>query len=235
MDAALNLPKELYSLGVRKLVAREVACNSYDHAVGQTALHCAVPVGKRQVEQLAVRAAEDFEAFYEKHQQCRVLVDASHLLVLTFDGAAIRVHEQDLREPTKKKRAAAKDIAAERWPAPKGTTRTSSKRRAMVAGIYDVAAFPRTPMDIVRDLRPVQATDKERRPRPVNKRIWASIEHDCERAVDDAFAYALERDPDKQRTWVALTDGDEHQIECIRRRARELGVNVVIILDVIHV
>lgn len=232
MDAALNLPQELYSFGMRKLVAREVACNSYDHAVSQIALHCTMPIGKRQVEQLAVRAAEDFEAFYEEHHQCRV--DPSHFLVLTFDGASIRVRDKDLREATRKKRAQAKDMP-EQWPPPKGSTKKSAKRRVMVAATYDVAAFPRTPMDIVRDLRPVQDTDKLQRPRPVNKRVWASVEYDCARAVDDAFTYALQRDPEKRRTWVALTDGDEHQIECIRQRARELGVNVVIILDVIHV
>ncbi len=64
MDALLNLPKELYSHGVRRRVAVEIAKSSFDETVEQLATTTGAPVPKRQVEELAVRAAKDFEAFY---------------------------------------------------------------------------------------------------------------------------------------------------------------------------
>src|SRR5690606_27037883 len=134
MDASLNLPTEMFSFGIRALVAREVACNSYEHAVGQLERYCATGAGKRQVEQLAMRAAEDFDAFYEEGLQHRVDVSGKNFLVLTFDGAAIRVLPDDLREATRKKRIEADD-EPKRWPAPKGAAKRAAKRRAMIAGV----------------------------------------------------------------------------------------------------
>jgi len=234
MDASLNLPTEMFSFGIRGLVAREVACNSYEHAVRQLERYCAKGTGKRQVEELAMRAAEDFDAFYEEGMQCRVDVSGDDLLVLTFDGAAIRVLVDDLREATRKKRLE-DDDEPQRWPAPKGATRRAAKRRAMIAGVYDVSPFPRTAEDIVRDLQRLRDATKPQRPNPVNKRIWASVVQDCEGIVEEGFAEALKRDPKRQRTWVILVDGDEHQLDCIRRCAEHYGVAAVILLDVIHV
>ena len=45
------------------------------------------PIGKRQVEQLAARAAQDFDAFYAARES--VAGSAQDFLVLTFDGKGI--------------------------------------------------------------------------------------------------------------------------------------------------
>jgi hypothetical protein len=64
LDAMLNLPEEKYSHGLRRLAAIEAARGSME-AVGAAITRAAgVTIGKRQVEELARRAAADVKAFY---------------------------------------------------------------------------------------------------------------------------------------------------------------------------
>src|SRR5438034_2267739 len=66
MDADLNLPKELYSHEVRRRVGWTAAGNSFDEVIGMLSETTGAEVGKRQVEELVIRAAEDFDAFYKE-------------------------------------------------------------------------------------------------------------------------------------------------------------------------
>ena len=59
LDAQLNLPEDKYSHGIRKRLAIEVARGAYDEAVAALSRSNGVMVPKRQVEQLATRAAAD--------------------------------------------------------------------------------------------------------------------------------------------------------------------------------
>ena len=63
-DAALNLPDEKQSHGLRKLAAAESARGSYDDAAAAITRATGVKAGKRQVEQRVRRAAADIDAFY---------------------------------------------------------------------------------------------------------------------------------------------------------------------------
>jgi len=80
-DAALNLPEELHSHGLRELSAIESTRGSFEEAREAIQRACGVEVGKRQVEQLAQRSAVDFEDFYEaaEHEE----VDVGDVLVLS--------------------------------------------------------------------------------------------------------------------------------------------------------
>jgi hypothetical protein len=57
LDAALNLPEEKQSHGLRKLAAIESARGSFDEAAAAITRGTGVNIGKRQVEELARRAA----------------------------------------------------------------------------------------------------------------------------------------------------------------------------------
>ncbi len=46
---------------------------------------------------------------------------------------------------------------------------------------------------------------------------------------------AERRDPGHARTWIALADGDNHQIDVIRAEAAARDVKVTIVIDTIHV
>lgn len=105
---------------------------------------------------------------------------------------------------------------------------------AQVAAVYDVAPWVRTPMDVLHGLRPTQ--DKRlARPEVRNKRVWASLTHAPAKGINEAFAEALARDPGKKRRWVVLVDGNADQLALVKKAARKHGVNVTIVLDVIHV
>ena len=64
LDAALALPDERYSYEVRRLVAEESAHQSFDEVVEMLEKRTGAHVPKRQVEELTVRGAQDFDAFY---------------------------------------------------------------------------------------------------------------------------------------------------------------------------
>jgi hypothetical protein len=61
------------------------------------------------------------------------------------------------------------------------------------------------------------------------------VEKSPEAVIREAFVEALGRDPKRRRTLVALVDGNAHQIDLLKRTARKFGVQLQIILDVVHV
>ena len=87
-DAALKLPEETHSHGLRKLAALESARGSFGDAAHAITRITAVMTGKRQVEELARRAAADIDAFCTGRRPGQRPDDA--LLVLTFDGKGDR-------------------------------------------------------------------------------------------------------------------------------------------------
>jgi hypothetical protein len=89
MDAALNLPREMFSHGIRRMVAREAATSSFDEVVDRLRELTGASVAKRQVEELAIRAAQDFDAFYE--QRAAVRDPKDDLLIISTDGKGIVV------------------------------------------------------------------------------------------------------------------------------------------------
>ena len=229
MDAALQLPRELYSYGVRRLVAERVALDSYDDVVELMAARTGAAVRKRQVEQLAVRAAADFDAFYATKT---VKAEAtSDLLVLSFDGAGIIMRTEDLRPATKQ--AAEKKVRKLGTRLTKGEKR-NRKRMTEVAAIYGVAPFPRTVLDMVHELRPVGDVEKQR-PKPENKQVWASVELNAEQVIARTFEEALRRDPQRKRRWVVLVDGNKDQLAAIHRAAKTTGISITVVLDLMHV
>jgi hypothetical protein len=178
----------------------------------------------------------DFDAFYATRPANDLSAAQELLMVLTFDGAGIVMRREDLRSATRK--AAEQQEADPRWPPKrlgKGQKR-NHKRMAEVAAVYEVEPFPREPEDILRELRPVQDTSSKRaRPKPVDKRVWASVVYDAGQVIDDAFQEALRRDPERRLPWVVLVDGNEAQLEQVYQAAARAGVEITVILDVIHV
>lgn len=229
LDAAMNLPEEKYSYEVRRMVAEESAKSSFDEVVELISTRTGANVPKRQVEELAVRAAQDFDAFY-RDRLCEV-EETDHLMVLSFDGKGIAMRLADLRDATRKK--------AEAAAATRTRTRLASgekpnaKRMAEVAAVYTLKQWPRTIEDVLHGLRS-KATEAKRPP-PTSKRVWASVEHSPQRVIDDAFDEAFRRDPDLRRRWVVLVDGNRDQLRRIKRAAQRIGVQLTIVLDVIHV
>jgi catechol 2,3-dioxygenase-like lactoylglutathione lyase family enzyme len=107
LDGALNLPPEKYSLEVRRRVAMEAAKSSFDEGVKTLEVYTGAHVPKRQFEELVIRAAQDFEAFYQERQaRARAGPQTGSILVLTVDGKGVAMRPEDLREATQRAAAA---------------------------------------------------------------------------------------------------------------------------------
>jgi len=84
-DGGLNLPQERHSHGLRQLAAVEPSRGSFDDAVEAIRQATGRQLGKRQVEELAQRAAIDFDDFYAS--QPRPPAQDDDVVVLSADGS----------------------------------------------------------------------------------------------------------------------------------------------------
>ena len=73
------------------------------------------------------------------------------------------------------------------------------------------------------------------RPPVRNKRVWASVERDGEKVIEEAFDEAFKRDPKQERPWVVVVDGHPHQLRMIERVASKKQARISIVMDFIHV
>lgn len=232
LDGELNLPDDLYSLGTRKRVAIEAAKVSFDETVDAVKRTTGAHVPKRQAQELVVRAAQDFEAYYEQAERAaKVAKETGPILVITADGKGVVMRKEDLREATRK--AAEKRTHKLRTRLTKGEAR-NAKRMAEVAAVYTIDRHERTAEDVIGSTTPVHEA-RSARPRPQHKRVWASLKKDVEEVIDDAFAEAERRDPQRQKEWVALVDGNETQLEMLERGGITSNVGLTIVIDFIHV
>ena len=226
-DACLNLPAERHSHGLRALAAIEATRGSYEEAQAAIARSTGVDLGKRQVEDLARRAALDVEGFYdEKRRQPGTKAD---VLVISADGKGIVMRPDALRPATMA--AARKNKHKLKTRLSKGEQR-NSKRMAELAVVYDATPVPRTASDILS-----RSDDGKKAPAPVATGKWltASVVEAAREVIAAAFDEAERRDPGHERPWVVLVDGAKHQIDVIRAEAARRGVEVTIVCDLIHV
>jgi hypothetical protein len=224
-DAVLNLPGELHSHGLRERCAVEATRGSYEEAQAAIERATGVGLGKRQVEDLARRAAVDVVAFYDRVG--RQPADDSDVLVISADGKGIVMRPEALRAATKK--MAARHKLKTRLS--KGEKR-DRKRIAELAVVYDATPVPRAAADIL-----ARDDDAPKPPAPLAKAKWitGSVVDDARVVIAAAFDEAERRDPDHLRPWVALVDGAVHQINAVKAEAKARGVTLHVVCDFVHV
>ena len=209
---------------MRRLAAIESTRGSFEDATAAIERATGVTVGKRQVEELTAKAAVDVEDFYTTHA-CEPGARGD-VLVLSADGKGIVMRPDALRPATAK--AATTKLKTR---LSKGEKR-NRKRMAEVGAVYDLTPVPRRPDDIF-------ATDNSPTPSPAPrataKWVTASVVDNTSQVIARVFDEATRRDPGHERRWVALVDGNNHQIECIHTEADNRKVNVTIVVDLIHV
>jgi len=245
LDAELNLPEELYSHTLSKRVAEAAAKESFEEVMTEITQHTGVEIPKRQVEELTERAAQDFEAFYEQRNMglSDGLSDTpkskstGDILVITVDGKGVPMLNRDLRAYTQA--AAARASPHLKHRASKGE-KPHRKRMATVAAVYTIEPWVRLPEQIMQELHPADVPTAEPvprspRPRPENKRVWASLKHIPPEVIGQALSEAHQRDPAHAKHWTALVDGNPTQIEALQAEATQRGITLTIILDLIHV
>jgi hypothetical protein len=233
-DAVLNLPEDLHSHGLTRLAAIESARGSFDDAQ-QAIVRCSGQlIGKRQLERLAQHAAVDFDAFYAQRQSASG-EDAGRenvsVLVLSCDGKGVVMRPDALRPETRRQAQRGEHKLASRLS--RGEKR-GRKRMAEVGAVYEIKPIPRTALDIMPTSHnePRQVTAG-----PIAQKKWltASVVDDAATVVAQLFEEALRRDPEHQRDWIALVDGNNHQIDRITKEAQARDLKVTIVVDLIHV
>ena len=113
------------------------------------------------------------------------------------------------------------------------TGEKSHKRMAQAGCVFDVAVpdQPRTPEQIL--ARP-PARNPRRRPGRRASGI-PPISPGAAETIAVLFDQAGRRDPARARTWIALADGDNHQIGQIQDQAAARSAAVTILIDFVHV
>ena len=231
LDAELNLPDKKYSLELCRRVAEEAAKNSFDETFESINKYTGAHVPKRQIEEIVMRSAQDFDAFYKMRQgDVSVGNNSGSIMAMSVDGKGVVMRMQDLRKQTRKAAMKRKHKMSARLS--KGEKK-NAKRMATVAAVYTIEPFVRKPEDVVPQNNAVRV--ERPRPRPEQKRVWASLEKTPEEVIKKAFEEAGCRDPAHQKHWVALVDGNKHQIRVLRRLAKNKGHDLTIIVDIIHV
>ena len=110
--------------------------------------------------------------------------------------------------------------------------KANKKRMATVAAVHSQPPIPRTPNDVIDSLFASEIpTERPKRPKPSHKRVWASLTASKDAFITDVKAEMTRRDPDHERTWVIVTDGER----ALQRRVIASFENVTLVLDLLHV
>lgn len=212
-DAELNLPHEKHSHGLRKLAVIEAARGSFESAAQAITRSTGTAVGKRQVEQLARRAAADIGAFYTIRRPAPAPDD--RLLVLTFDGKGIVMRPEALREATAKAAAAPRRKLATRLSPGEKHSRDPGHRRTWVV-LVDGSK------------QQIEAIQAEARRLRVTVHIVCDFIHVLQYLWKAAWSFFETGDPDAEE-WVAqqamkILNGKAAAVAAgIRRRATTYG------------
>src|SRR6266705_1257594 len=145
-------------------------------------------------------------------------------------ATGVRIGKRQVEELARGAAAAKNKLATRLSPGEK----TGRKRMAELAAVYDCQPASRTAGDII------TAPGKQRparppRPKTTGKWLTASVTSDIAAVIAAGFDEAERRDPQHKRTWIALVDGNNTQIDAVSAEAARRGVTVTVLCDFVHV
>jgi hypothetical protein len=229
-DAVLGLPARRYSWQVQRAVVLYAQAGSYEQAQLMLQAATGVSVGKQQIEQIAAEAAADAPGFCPSRPA--VPVPAGVPLAISADGKGVAMRPEARRAATARK---ARSRPGQAFGKRLGTGQKAGARRIAQTGVvFDVITpeEPRTPEQIMGRAPGAPAPEG---PRAAGRWYVADIAASCAETIAALFGEAGRRDPGHERTWIALVDGDRHQIDMICAEAAARDVKVTILVDFIHV
>jgi hypothetical protein len=217
LDRQLRLPRRTWSYECQRRLMRAVVCSPFDEAISFFAEMSGTAVPKRSAEQLVREAAVDFDAFYAQRPAAAVKPARGEILVAAIDckGIPMVKPERTLRVVRRGK-----------------GQKANKKRMATVAAVQDQTPVVRTPQQVLDSLFSTDGRpERQARPRPGHKRVWASLTADKDTFINDVKAEMTRRDPRRRRTWVIVTDGER----ALQHRVADSFQSVTLILDYLHV
>lgn len=225
LDEELNMPCRKYSYVLQERGARLCGRGPFDEALDELETTCAGHVPKRQLENVVVDAAQDFTAFYE--ERCGVAApptESGSIMVCGIDckGVPKRKTAQEREEPRKVRLG-------------KGEKRTK-KKMATVASVHTTEPHPRTAEQVVANLMDPDAEKPEApRPRPKDRRLWASVKQSKDDVILEAAQEMQRRDPDREKIAVCVMDGEKALKTRAIKYLQQAFPALILVLDIIHV
>jgi hypothetical protein len=229
-DAVLNLPARRYSWQVQQAAVRYALAGSYEQARRWLQDVTGVSIGKQQLEQILAEAARDAPGFYPSRPAAPC--PAGLPLAISADGKGVAMRP-GARRPEAARKAGRR--APQAFGKRLGTgQKAGHKRIAETGAVFDVAPpdEPRTPEQI---LGRAPGQPGPQGPEAVNRWYTCEITASAAETISAVFDQAERRDPGHARPWIALVDGDRHQIDVIRGQAAARGITITILVDFIHV
>jgi hypothetical protein len=237
-DMVLNLPPCGYSWQLQRFAEMASRAGSFQDGHDLVLAAAGVSIGKRQLEEILARAAGDAQAFAQGRPVPGAPVTAgpdgeerAAVLGMSADAKGVAMLPGALRAETA--RNAAKRDRKGRKRLGSGE-KQASKRMAETGAVFDCLppdGPARTPADIM--LRPPGTPP--RTPQAVNKWYTCGITATCAEVITQVMDEADRRDPERRREWLALVDGNAHQIDCFQAEAAGRGKAITILIDFIHV
>jgi hypothetical protein len=239
-DGVLNLPPAGYSWSLQRLAEMAARSGSYGQAQEFVAAATGVRIGRRQLEQITIRAAGDAERFCQDRpagQDQPGDGDGGQELpplAISADGKGVAMRPEARRARARHPAARSRSFEHRRGTGEK----TGHKRMAETGCVFDVevpdgpgspARAPEQVMGICSD------AGKPAAPRAVNRWYVTDITESRQVTIGRVFDEAERRDPGHQRPWIALVDGDIFQLRWIQDQAAERGITITILIDFIHV
>ena len=212
---------------------------SYEQAHEFVLAATGVSIGKRQLEQIIVAAAADAERFC----QDRVRDQAGPAAGAGEDEGACRRWRS--RRTARAWRCAPRRAAAAPGPrssgcGPSKAGRDRGEERLQADGRDRLRLRRRRPgrpaahPGAGHAPGPRQPAAKKP-PRAENRWYTCDITAGRDVTIGKVFDEADRRDPGHARTWIALVDGDNHQLGLIQAQAAARGITLAILVDFIHV
>ena len=184
-----------------------------------------IKVAPANVDDVVIAAANDFDDFYRQRRISPPEATAEILAsVVDCKGIPVRKEgHEDWLGPVRD------DAADDRDPDSK---RQGKKKMATVAAVYTIEPYKRTPEEVAKEVsskRHLRVV--ARRPRPEEKRVWASLRKSKDDIFDEVAQEMHLRDPTHKKKWVCVTDGEK----ALQLRALEKLTGATLILDLFHV
>jgi len=225
LDEELNLPERRYSYVVQERAARLAARGPFDEAADEVSKTTAACLPKRQLEEVVVDGAEDFDTFYEARTSALPPPETTGVIMVAgVDCKGVPRHRtEEEREETQPVRLGS------------GEKRTK-KKMATVASVHTTDPHVRTPEEIVAQLMdPNPPQPEQSKPKAEHRRIWASLLKSKDEVIKEMAEEMKRRDPDGQKIAVCLTDGEEALKTRTEKHLQKVFPWIILVLDIIHV
>lgn len=228
LDAKLGMPESNTSYLLQKWSGMQFVKGSYSESRTTLQGILGFAPSVNCLEDMAAQASAHADVYFDEQAPVDSTTEAE-ILVATSDCKGVPMRKVDA--PRTKRR----DDAPRRKRLKKGE-KNGQKRMACVGGVYSVAPFRRTADDVVNEI--LRKEKQEERPEPQNKRLRAVLTRQVDdkevNAKDEVFDWLAkevqQRDPQEQRTVVAIMDG-----ETKLRDLQEVKISRAVgILDIWH-